>query len=502
MKLQLKTLLGILIMACLTTVAAFEMGPKMRLRSISGFAETVLSEWKVPGMAIAVVKDGETILMDAYGHRDVENKIPVTNETMFAIGSATKAFTALGIMLLADEGKLDLDTPLKHYLPDLKLYDEYTTDHVTARDILSHRTGIPSHDAIWILTDRDRDELYKRMAYLHPNQEFRYDFQYNNTMYALAGVVIERLSGETWEEFIQVRIFDELKMHSSIPSLSNLLSQSDFSYPYLTFGEKPQRIQIRDNEATRPAGAIASNIEDMGKWLMLNMNTGQNGNSQFIAESSLLELFKPTTAISSPLYQALSESRNYGLGWYVTDYRGYEMVEHGGNIDGFSTMVSFLPEENIGVVVLTNSMNIASYVVIREIYDRLLGLEKRDWNQHYQQRFAQLMSMMGGKASDEPEDKSTNHSLPLDQYVGTFSHPAFDTVDVQVSDGLLALRFQSGIQAQLEHINEDQFLGRSNDLYLPQFTVNFVLSEFKSIEKFTIPLETGVPEIAFIRQMD
>ncbi|MGB6864192.1 MAG: serine hydrolase domain-containing protein, partial [Candidatus Aminicenantaceae bacterium] len=172
------------------------------LKGFTEFAEKVMAEWGVPGMAVGVIKDGEVIYMKGFGYRDVEKQLPVTSKTLFAIGSSTKAFTAISVGMLVDDGKLDLDTPLIEYLPDFRLYDDYATLHTTPRDLLCHRTGMPGYDPIWILSSRSRDEYYHRLRYLEPNAGFRDVFQYNNFMYMVAGILVGRLGGGSWEKFV------------------------------------------------------------------------------------------------------------------------------------------------------------------------------------------------------------------------------------------------------------------------------------------------------------
>jgi CubicO group peptidase (beta-lactamase class C family) len=185
------------------------------LEGFPKFAEEIRAEWLVPGMAVGVVKDGEVVYTNSYGYRDVERQLPVTTKTLFAIGSSTKAFTAMAIGMLVDDGKLNLDTPVIEYMPDFRLYDDYATLHTTPRDILCHRTGMPGYDALWMLSHGSREEFYRRLRYLEPSAGFRDVFQYNNLMYMVAGVLVGRLSGGSWEEFVAERIFKPLGMEHS-----------------------------------------------------------------------------------------------------------------------------------------------------------------------------------------------------------------------------------------------------------------------------------------------
>jgi CubicO group peptidase (beta-lactamase class C family) len=466
------------------------------MNDFPNYAESIITEWEVPGMAVGVVKDGEVIFLKGFGYRDVAKRLPVTPETLFAIGSSTKAFTALAVGMLVDENKLDLDKPIIEYMPDFRLFDDYATLHATPRDLLCHRTGMPGYDALWWLSHRSREGLYHRLRYLKPSAGFRDVFQYNNLMYMVAGLMVGRLAGVTWEDFVAERIFVPLQMNRSNFSAIDSQKTENFSQPYVTFTGKPAKIPFRNLGATGPAGSIYSNIEDMSKWMLLHLNKGKAGEDQIITEASLSETHLPNMAIRDPLLAKLAQSTIYGQGWYISDFRGRRLLEHGGNIDGFSGLVSMLPEEKLGVVVLSNSPNIAGHVIARDIYDRFLGpenlgLDKRDWNTHYKTLFAELMALFAAseRAIAKPKPK-TNHSLPVADYTGIYEHQGFGRAEVTAEGGNLEIRFQSGLTSELEHFHYDVFKGTTTDFYLPSITVRFRLSDAGNVDSFSMPIES------------
>jgi CubicO group peptidase (beta-lactamase class C family) len=470
------------------------------LKGFTEFAGKVMADWRVPGMAVGVVKDGEVVYMKVFGYRDVEKQLPVTSKTLFAIGSSTKAFTAMAVGMLVDDGELDLDTPLIEYLPDFRLYDDYATLHTTPRDLLCHRTGMPGYDPIWILSSRSRDEYYHRLRYLEPNAGFRDVFQYNNFMYMVAGILVGRLGGGSWEKFVSERIFKPLGMEHSNLSVNDTKKANDFSQPYMTFSEEPEKVPFRNIDAFGPGGAINSNIEDMTKWVLLHLNNGKLDDKQLVSEASLSQTHLPHMVIRDPLDAKMVQSSMYGQGWFISDYRGYPLVEHGGNIDGFSALVSLLPEENTGVVVLFNSLNLMGYVIVRDIYDRLLGLEERNWSSFYKNLFAEIMEAMFGAAGAEEKPKpNTSPSLPLADYAGIYEHPAFDRVGVLMDNDKLIVKFQSGLTSELEHFHFDVFKGTTADFYLPVINIRFHLSTSGDVESFSMPLGSGVPDMVFRR---
>jgi len=470
------------------------------LKGFTEFAEKVMAEWGVPGMAVGVVKDGEVVYMKGFGYRDMEKQLPVTSKTLFAIGSSTKAFTAMAIGILVDDGKLDLDTPLIEYLPDFRLYEDYATLHTTPRDLLCHRTGMPGYDSLWILSHRSRDEYYCRLRYLEPNAGFRDVFQYNNFMYMVAGILVGRVSGGSWEEFVAERILKPIGMEHSNFSVIESQKANDFAQPYFTFTGKPVNIPFRNLDALGPGGAINSDIEDMTKWVLLNINNGKAGDRQLVSEASLAQTHLPNMVIRNPLCEKMAQSSVYGQGWGISSYRGYSLVEHGGNIDGFSALVSFLPKEKTGVVVLSNSLNIMGYVIVRDIYDRLLGLEERDWNSHYKNVFAEIMEISSASAGTKEEPKpNTSPSLPLSDYAGVYEHPAFGRVEVSVDNDKLKVKFQSGITSEMEHFHFDVFKGTTSDFWLPTINVRFHLSNDGTVDNLSIPLQENVSDIVFRR---
>jgi CubicO group peptidase (beta-lactamase class C family) len=470
------------------------------LTGFSEFAEKAMAEWRVPGMAVGIVKNGEVVYMKGFGYRDLEKRLPVTTKTLFAIGSSTKAFTATALGMLVDDGKLDLDTPVVEYLPDFRLYDDYATLHTTSRDLLCHRTGMPGYDPIWILTRASRDEYCHRLRYLKPNANFRDVFQYNNYMYMVAGILVGRLSGCSWEEFIADRIFKPLGMAHSNFHVAESQKDDDFSQPYMSFTGEPVKVPFRIVDAFGPGGAINSDVEDMTKWALLNLNEGKAGAKQLVSEASLVQTHLPNMAIRDPLHAKLMQAPIYGQGWFISDYRGHRLVEHRGDIDGFSALVSFLPEENAGVVVLSNSLGNLGQVVARNIFDRLLGLEARDWNSYYKNLMAEIMKYLAENSRAKEDAKpDTSPSFPLANYAGVYEHPAFDRAVVVEDKNILTIKFQSGLTSELEHLNFDVFKGTTTDFYLPEINIRFHLSISGDIESFSMPLGSDIPDILFRR---
>lgn len=235
------------------------------LLGLNRYIEEQMKAWKVPGLSIAVVKDGEVIMMEGYGHRDIDQRLPVTPNTLFAIGSTTKAFTALAAGILADEGTLDLDTPVKEYLPQFKMYDSFASERMSVRDMLCHRSGLPRHELMWYNSPLNREEIIERLQYLEPNVDFRTKWQYQNMMYMVAGYIIGHVCDSSWEEVVQNRIFTPLGMTSSQFSVETTQLQDDYALPYVVPEDKHKSVPFRNIDAMGPAGSINSNVKDMAQ---------------------------------------------------------------------------------------------------------------------------------------------------------------------------------------------------------------------------------------------
>jgi CubicO group peptidase (beta-lactamase class C family) len=467
----------------------------------SQFVERSMAEWGVPGLAVGVVTDDKIIFREGFGYRDVEKNLAVTTKTLFAIGSCTKSFTAMAVGILVDEGKLEWNKPVIEYMPEFRLYDRYATPRVTPCDLLCHRTGMPRYDIFLLLSPLTRQKVCEGLRYLEPNAGFRELFQYNNLMYVVAGVLVERVSGCTWEEFVYKRIFNPLGMENSNFSVTNSQYTDDYAQPYAEVEGKTAKISFRNIDWAGPAGSINSNLEEMSLWLLANLEGGKTGNKRLISETTLSRLYEPHMAInpnSNFSCSQLMQPMVSGMGWFISHHRGHHMIMTGGDIDGFSALVSFLPQEKTGVVVLTNKFSMLPHTVTAKIYDRLLGLEDFDWNTHFRELFQKCAGACnpGAGKKDVKPKANTQPSLPLDDYKGTYAHPAFDRIQLTTHDGQLVGTL-SGINFELEHFHFDIF--RIKNSPLKGLKVTFSLSVDGEVKSLSVPLEASVSDIVFQR---
>ncbi len=468
----------------------------------------VLDAFRIPGVSIAIVKDGEVIFNDGFGYRDVEKQIPVDSETLFAIGSTSKAVTAVLLGTLVDEGKLGWNDLVIDILPAFRLKDPIATQQMTIKDLLTHRCGLPRHDMVWLQSDNGRQELFERLRYLDPFASFRQEFHYNNLMYMVAGLVVEQLTGLSYEENVAARILEPLGMNNANCSVEDSQKSANFAYPYAVLDEKIERIPFRNIDAIAPAGAINAHMDDYVKWLMLNLNGGELNGKRVVSADSLREIHAPQMVIpaSNELVAELVPfdeigAMTYTLGWLEFPYRGHHSLQHAGGIDGFSAYLAFLPAEQIGVAILTNLQGTyAHYGITFDILDRLLGLEPRPWLERI--RIGEEM----GKAAEEEtlqqimaaQVKGTTPSHPLAAYGGVYEHPAYGRFTIHAQNDNLTGDYNE-TAVTLDHFHYDVFLANL-DLKIPVTApISFSSDLMGNVNRVFIQLEEKVADIEFKR---
>jgi CubicO group peptidase (beta-lactamase class C family) len=495
MKFKLRAMLSVLIVLLAVSLSFAQEKPQAEpFEGFSAFVEQIMKEWEVPGIAVAIVKDGEVVFIRGYGYRDLETKLPVTPQTLFAIGSTTKAFTAFALGILADEGKIAWDKPVRTWLPEFQLKDEYASEHMTPTDLLNHDSGLPRHDLMWYDSDFSRKEIYDRLRYLEPTAELRQTYQYSNLMFMVAGYLVGQVSGGTWEDFVAERIFKPVGMERSIfgpPQDANV----DCSSPYVKQQGKLTKVDHYNKWAVGPAGSIYSSAEDMSKWLLVHLNKGKIGETALVTESTFNLLHTPKTVMGGG--SAEMPIVAYGFGWVIQPYRGHQFIWHNGGIDGFYAFIGYLPYDNLGLVVLTNNANNPTPEIIsRTLFDRTFGLEPIDWNAKFteQRKKGEEAEKEAGKASGRKEGTTPSH--PLTDYVGTYEHPAYGRVVIGLVDGKLEIALL-GEKLTLDHFHYDVFQMKHISGTELMWKFNTDLSgDISSIESV---LQVGVAPIVFTR---
>ena len=466
------------------------------------FMDAELKRWEVPGMGIGIYKDGKVLLNEGFGYRNLEKKLPVTANTLFAIGSASKAFTTMDLQLLVDEGKVEWDKPVQAYLPDFELKDEVATARMTVRDLVCHRSGLPRHDGLWYGTSLTRDEIYQRLRYLDFSADFRSTMQYNNLMYLTAGYLVGKLTNGSWEEFTRQRIFEPLGMTASNCSVEISKKSDDYSLPYQRREGKVEEVPFRKIDNIGPAGSINSNVNDMLKWVTFHLNKGKVGDKQVVSEAGQKEVYTPAMFMRQPMLSIQPDKQShmvYGLGWFIETYRGHMVVHHGGAIDGFYFLNAFLPNDNIGVVVLSNLGGTPLVQLsMGYILDMVLGLDPV-WEKLIPERFAEAKKEEAAAKDREKEEeaervKDTKPSHPLADYAGEYEHPAYGVISVEIKDNALQGK-HFFFDFKLDHWHYDVF--KPSD-HLTKIT--FLTNLKGDIDQLSAALEGSVPPILFTRK--
>lgn len=474
---------------------------------LDGFGEwlgAALEAWKVPGIAVACVKGGEVILLEARGLRDVEQGLAVTPDTLFAIGSCTKAFTALALGLLVAEGRAGWDDPVRATLPSFRLHERLDSGDVTLRDLVTHRTGLPRHDLVWYgRPSLERRALLERLPYLEPSARLRERWQYNNLMYVVAGLALEELAAASWEEVLRARLLAPLGMDRTVFSVADAQADPDHALPYRLDEGRALRIPFRRIEHVGPAGSIQSSARDMARWLELWLARGTVDGRQVVEPATLRAQLRSGMPLAGSDQEQDVLPLGYAHGWVLELYRGHLRISHGGGIDGFSAQVAFAPQAEVGVVVLANVAGGLPELVARHALDRLLGLETRDWSGEALARRAAAEATTDPDAAPAPPRRAgAAPPRPLAEYAGLYEHEGYGQVLIELEGEALRLRSEE-LSARLEpwHFEVFRFAPEPGSQLAGQH-VQF-LSDFEGeVEALRARVEPAVAPIHFARLAD
>ncbi len=464
------------------------------LDGLDEYIEAALKEWEVPGLALAVVKDDKVILARGYGTRVSGEDEPVDGQTVFAIGSASKAFTTTALAMLVEKGKLNWGDKATQHLEHFQLNDPYVTRELTVADILTHRSGLSRGDLLWYASDFTRDEILERVRHLEPTWSFRSTFGYQNIMYLAGGQIIPALTDSSWDTFVREKIFFPLEMVRTNCSVTDLIMAKNVAQPHGRIDDVVTPIAWRNIDNVGPAGSINSNAEEMAQWVRLHLGNGTYNGKQILKPETVSELHTPQTIIRIEgrwkLYFGEANFLTYGLGWFLHDYKGKKVVEHGGNIDGMSALVAMMPEENLGLVALTNlGGNILPSAVRNRIFDAFLKEEPTDWSKQY------LTTLTSARKAGEAEEKKleaaritdTHPSLPLEKYAGTFVHEMYGDLSVIHHEGKLILTRSQALVADLQHWHVDTFRVIWRDRQLGKALAEFRVSGKGEVTEVSLP---------------
>lgn len=476
-------------------------GTKDPLAGYDQYVDQALKAWHVPGLGVAIVRGDSAILTKGYGVRRLGESTPVDGHTIFAIGSATKAFTGATVGLMVDAGKVGWDEPVTTYLPWFEMYDPWVTREIRVRDLLTHRSGLARGDLLWLGTSRTREENLRAVRNIKPAWSMRTRFGYQNLMFLAAGEVVHAASGTTWDDVVTERIFGPLGMTESNTTVRALEGKSNVATPHAEFGDTVRVVPWRNIDNVAPAGSINSTAGDMAKWIRLWLGNGQFGGRRILSEAAIAEASESQMVMNDPFWRHVAGDDvnflTYGFGWAVTDFRGRKFVWHGGNIDGMSAMVGFLPKEKLGAVVLSNlNQSEITLPLMYYAFDRLLGIAPKDYSAI--QLAAVRRRQDAAKAREAKlvaaRVPNTKPSLPLDRYAGKYLNDLYGSATVSVDDGHLVLHYDASptYVADLSHWHFDVFRAVVRDRMMGSTMVAFELGPDAKVARMQFDLEGPV----------
>ena len=446
----------------------------LKPKEIRDITERAIKTFKTPGMAIGIVKDGKIKFAEGFGHRNLRSMQSVDADTLFRIASTSKAFTSAALAILVDEGVLGWDSKVKNILPDFSMYDEWVSKEFTIRDLLTHRSGLgPGAGDLMLWPEPagfNRREIIHNLRYLKPVYGFRDRYAYDNLLYIVAGEVVAKASGTSWEDFVQTKIINKLEMPCFAGEIERK-SMTNIAIPYGFIDESLEPItrnQISGKtSAMQAAGGIVCNINGMNKWMLALLNDGQAPNGQQIfSQARLSEMWSPITIL--PIAKTEMEFdatylKAYALGWRIEDMHGYKIISHTGTLSGFQSYLVLVPELNLGIVILNNGSNYgARNSVMQSILKSYLGQKKYDWVEYYHQAQLAAAQKAQNKTKQEMQKGSGKMSLPLSAYVGTYKDNWFGLIDIKETDK--GLRFSSRksihIKGDIELFGDNTMIAR------------------------------------------
>jgi len=495
------------LLLCALTVRAQEADVSKKLEGFDAYMDQLLKDWNTPGIGVGIVINDKLVFAKGYGYRDYSRKLPFTPTTLCPIASNSKLFTAVAAGMLVEQGKLTWDKPVRDAVPTVQFYNDQLNNNVTLRDMLSHRTGVTRHDLIWFKSPFTRKELFEKLKYLEPQQPMRETFLYNNLMFSAVGYIIELKSSKTWENYVRENIFEPLDMNTSTYTISDMLKLPDHGVPYREKRDSFELYQIpyyEDTEGVAPAGAIISNINELSHWLVALMNDGSYNGKQVLPPNVLKATMQPAIGLPNALGEALGYwevlNPDYGMGRQTASYRGHLMTFHGGDLPGFHSQVSFLPNEKIGVIVLVIGDHAAPLynVVSYNVYERLLGMDQTPWSERRLK-----IRLANKKAGTEARAKAggdrvpdTKPSHPLSDYAAEYENPAYGIVKIGCKSEQLDFTFHE-FQYPLSHFHYDRFDTPDDEQY-GRFSVNFRTNPQGDISEAVMSIDEA--EVVFKRK--
>lgn len=460
--------------------------PPQRVDELDAYIETGLADWKIPGLALAIVKDGEVVLCKGYGERDREQGLPVDEDTLFAIASNSKLFTTTAISMLADEDALSWNDPVIKHVPRFRTADPWMTENLTLEDMVTHRSGLRNSIRAWYGSGFSSQEILNRMPHMEISYRFRDGYHYHNIGYMIASLALENASGRSWGAFVRERIFEPLGMERSLTSESQLAAMENVSVPYALVEEQLTPVRWYNLDNVGACGAVISSAHDLAHWLRFRLNQGAWHGERLLSEAAFTKIHTPQNTIpfggdDDETILPYTTHQFYGLGVVIHDIKGKWVYEHGGNMDGQSSRIGVIPELGLGVAVLTNiDSTLFQRALLYTVYDLYLGGESLDWSQRYLSHVEQNKQEDQEREAERKANRATetSPSLPLAQYAGLYEHPLYGRVTIEHEEDGLVFRYNDmgWYVGDLRHWHHDTFDAVMRYRYLGEWTLNFELN--------------------------
>ena len=428
------------------------------------YVQQAVKDWKVPGLAIVVVKDNQVVFKKAYGTRDMSTGKPVDTQTLFACASTTKAMTAACMGMLVDQGKISWDDPVIKHLPGFKLYDPFVTREIRIRDLFLHNSGVGNADYLWANNNLSTEEIVSRLQLIKPAYSFRAGFIYQNIFYVVAGQVIEKVSGMPWSDFITKNIFTPLGMNRTRPLLS-LVTDANITRPHYLIDSTIQPIDHESADAVGAAGSVLSSIDDISLWLKCMLDSSKYAGGRLVKPETWKELLRPQTFVpESEFYptQKITQPNftTYAMGWFQQDYKGKKLNFHTGSLNGLVAIHAQMPELKTGVYIFANLDHAEiRHALMFKAFDQFALGGDRDWSKEFLALYGERKRVAEQKAKSAADKRvlNTKPSLPLQEYAGKYSDPLYGNIELKVVNDHLEALFNQTATGVLSHWNYDSF---------------------------------------------
>jgi CubicO group peptidase (beta-lactamase class C family) len=467
--------------------------PSFVKHSLDNYVNKALVDWQIPGVSVCIIKNGKVVVMKGYGVKELGTTDKVDENTLFMIGSNSKAFTATALAMLDADNKLSLDDKVQKWLPDFKLYDPWVAKEANIRDLLCHRLGFETFQGDFMYFDSDLTtaEVREKMSKLKPLYGFRSKWGYTNAAFMTAGEIIPKVTGKTWAQFITDSIFKPLGMNNSLALSKDIKMAGNRCLPHTVVMGELKKIPYGNIDNLAPAGSISSSVNDMSKWVMAQLNNGKVDGKEIIPFKAIAETRTPHSIMGNGGHMFNKAHFNlYGLGWFLEEYAGRKIVAHTGGVNGFVTSVCLVPEEKLGIIVFTNTDANGFYEALRnEIEDAFLGLPYRNYSKVY------LGYQKGDEAEKAKQYKAIldsialkpNTALPLNSYAGEYLHDVYGKMNIKTEEGKLIMRFEhhKGRYGTLEPLGGNRFFCTYNDPLYGMKKLEFTVAG-KKVKSLTV----------------